>query len=501
MYAATTTCAASGVACIAVRVEARTTNGIPRLDIVGLPDAAVREGAQRVRSALKATVDWRASLRSLVNLSPASRRKAGSGFDLAVAMALLAAEEHCEAAALQSCVFLGELGLDGSLRPVAGSLPAAVTAAAEGKQRMIVARENACEAALAAGPTVWGVSTLAEALELVRSKWQSLAPTKMNARELLNRRASQTGLDLQDLRGLAGPKRVLEIAAAGEHHILLAGPPGSGKTMLARRLPGILPSPSLEEALEATAVHSIAGLITEQQPLLIERPFRAPHHTTSGAGLVGGGSVPSPGEISLAHRGVLFLDELPEFSPKVLNQLREPLEDRRLTISRAQGKECFPADFVLVAAMNPCPCGYAGSPRRHCTCSATTVERYCARISGPLIDRIDLFIDVPHIPYEELTSKPQGETTMAVRLRVAEARARRNRAAPRRGWHQPLQTGPSALLAAACDRLCLSSRSLHRCAAVGQTIAALAGRDEIEESDIAEALQYRPSTDTPQESY
>ena len=354
VYAVTRTAAHQGIESYLVQVEASIAAGLPHFVIVGLPDAAVREGAERVRAAVREALGAFPAARCAVNLSPASRRKAGSGFDLAIAMAIAAANGSCEPAQAAGAVFLAELGLDGSLRPVEGALPAAMAAARSGPGRIVVAPANAREAALATGVEVHAASTFRDALDLAKEGFRR-PPVQVDAAALLAESEARHDVDLREVRGLVIAKRALEICAAGNHPLLLSGPPGAGKTMLARRLVTLLPPLSVQEALEATAVYSVARLRREDA-LVTQRPWRAPHHTVSGGGLVGGGSWPVPGEISLAHHGVLFLDELPEFSPRVLNQLREPLEDKKLTISRAGAKATWPADFLLVAARNPCGC-------------------------------------------------------------------------------------------------------------------------------------------------
>jgi magnesium chelatase family protein len=484
VYAVTRTAAHHGVDSYLVQVEASIASGLPAFVIVGLPDAAVREGAERVRAAVRDALDTFPVSRCSVNLSPASRRKAGSGFDLAIAMAVAAADAKCPAAPLRSAVFLAELGLDGTLRPVGGALPAAIAAARGGARRLVVARENAAEAALADGVSVYGASTFVEVLELVRSNFAAI-PVRTDAAALLAAAAENDDVDLCEGRGLGQAKRALEIAAAGDHAVLFSGPPGAGKTMLARRLVTLLPPLDLREAIETTSVYSVARAKGDAV-LVVKRPWRAPHHTTSGAGLVGGGSWPLPGEISLAHNGVLFLDELPEFSPRILNQLREPMEDKKLTISRAGAKIDFPARFLLVAAMNPCPCGYWRTKIRDCKCSDGDVARYRARISGPLLDRIDLYVDVPSVDVAELRAREAIERSATVRERVIRARQRRAFGHP-----LPLTEEAENLLLQASRRMALSARAISRCVGVARTIAALAAADRTELSAVGEALQYR----------
>ncbi|MFC5578680.1 YifB family Mg chelatase-like AAA ATPase [Lysobacter niabensis] len=484
--------ARTGVRAPAVRVEVHLSGGLPRLSLVGLPEAAVREAKDRVRAAIScAQYEFPARVIT-VNLAPADLPKDGGRFDLAIALGILGASGQVPLQALDEYEFLGELGLTGELRAVDGVLPAALAAAQTGR-RLIVPEGNGAEAALASQVEVRTARTLLEVCAMLDGRKQLPLAQAVPARRVAT-------VDLADVRGQAHARRALEVAAAGEHHLLLVGPPGCGKTLLASRLPGLLPEASEAEALESAAVASVSGRGLDPSRWR-ERPFRAPHHTASAVALVGGGGEPRPGEISLAHHGVLFLDELPEWDRRALEVLREPLESGVVTISRAARQNEFPARFQLVAAMNPCPCGWAGDASGRCRCNPEAVRRYRARISGPLLDRIDLHVDVPRLPPAELRpDAPAGESSAEVRARVMNARAlqhaRAGRTNARLGQSETMATcrlmaADQALLERAVDALQLSARSIHRILRVARTIADLDGQPDILTAHLTEALGYR----------
>jgi magnesium chelatase family protein len=497
-----------GIDALVVDVEVDVSSGLPHTTTVGLPDGAVREASDRIRAALRNAGFRYPPGRVTVNLAPAGVRKEGPAYDLPIALGILAADPDSTLPDLIGWCVLGELGLDARVHGVRGALPIAAAARRAGLAGLIVPAVNAAEAALAGGPPVVGVDTLAEAVAHLGGTTVR-APTTVDAAALLAA-APLTAGDLADVRGQPHAKRALEVAAAGGHNLLLIGPPGAGKTMLARRLPSILPPLALDEAIEVTAIHSVAGLL-DGRPLVTARPVRAPHCSISDAALLGGGSSIRPGEVTLAHRGVLFLDELPEFRRNVLEPLRQPLEERRITVARGTGSATFPAAFQLAAAMNPCMCGWLGDPSDQCRCTPPVIERYRARVSGPLLDRIDLHVEVPRVPVAALAADAGAEEpSAAIRARVLAARGRQRVRLAGRGIavnaHIPgrevrrlcrVGAGGRRLLEAASERLGLSARAYTRILRVARTIADLAGEEEITTSHLAEAIQYRSLDRTP----
>lgn len=495
--------AVNGIEATTVTIEVNILAGA-QLTLVGLPDNAVKESLQRVDSALREIGSRIPGKRIIINMAPADVKKEGSAYDLPVALGILAANGELPADVPEDYIILGELSLDGSLLPVKGVLPIAINARSEGFKGMIVPYENANEAAAIQEIQVYGFHHLKEVTAFLR-KTQNYSPFVFRTSDTASSASDISYSDFKDVKGQENVKRAMEVAAAGGHNMLMIGPPGSGKTMLARRLPGILPPMTLAESLETTKIHSVAGKLPRNSSLITVRPFRSPHHTISDIALIGGGSFPRPGEISLACNGVLFLDELPEFKRSALEVMRQPLEDRRISISRAKCSVDYPANFMLIASMNPCPCGYYTHPDKECSCTTPVIRRYLSKISGPLLDRIDIHIEVIPVELEKMTGLQEGESSAAVRTRVVQAREVQNkRFAAYPGIHCnaqmnaallrkfcPLDTSCITLLKAAMQKFGLSARAYDRIIKLSRTIADLAGTGPIHPQHIAEAIQYR----------